>query len=777
MWRAARLRVSALAVLLMTLMAFAIPATGQGAASQASDHAAPAPPGQYAADRKKLADLMVESLRNERRFSAQEISTEEWRAGLQQIDPQMGAILARWRARGQEGFIHTDASNDARERMAVINQQYGYGPQEPTLWEMAQYLFFQEGPTFLKMLWQGLPVLLLGGVLLIFVLVQIKALFGSWGKRNQAEAAPEVSDNYGTARYADMRTGLADADAGFLGVFFGKSSAPSLKAVPLEQQQGAPILSTPEHHTLIVARTRTGKGTRVIVPTLLRYSGSAIVIDPKGENAAITARIRRQTLNSVVHVINPWGELADAFKERGLTPATFNPLDVLVRDDPNAVAVAQGLAGAVCPSPPGDKDRFWTGSAANVLTAVLLWITDQPGEQKTLARAREIVSLSRKDFTDRFLVPMAASSAFGGAIKEMVSPYLDLAQETYSGIMSNLSEATKFLSDPQVKAATAVSSFDMADLIREAVTVYLVIPPDRIDTQRTWLRLMTTAAMHTFKRYPLKGRPPHRCMILMDEFPALGRIEDLPRDIATMSGYGIDFTLIVQGLDQLKDLYGAAAGTILSNCAYKWFCNVNDLESANYLSESLGKMTVQTVGHGEGQNLGPGGAGRSENVNYGETGRPLLMPDEVLALGRDVAIVLNPDDRPHYVRPVDYWRMPDAFASLASIYPHLYWKPPLAYDDNPYFVRSQKTDGDPKGRQSGGERQRAAYSNGQMTRADALDLLGLSEGASTAEVRAAWKRLMTKVHPDTGGSARFAQMLNEARDVLLSGSDGTKRAS
>jgi|GEM_PF-5935632 len=766
MWRAARLRVTAMAVLLLTLIAFAIPATAQGTAGQPPDSAAPAPPGQYFADRNKLADLMVESIRNERRFSAQEISTAEWRAGFQRINPQMGEILARWRARDQEGLIHTDAANDARERVDAINKQYGYGPQEPTLWEMTQYLFFQEGPVFLNMLWQGLPVLLLGGLLVIFVLVQIKALFGSWGRKRQAEAGPDVSDNYGTARYADTRTGLADADAGFQGVFFGKSSAPSLKAVPVEQQQGAPILSTPEHHTLIVARTRTGKGTRVIVPTLLRYSGSAIVIDPKGENAAITARIRRETLNCAVHVINPWGELADAFKERGLTPATFNPLDVLVRDDPNAVAVAQGLAGAVCPSPPGDKDRFWTGSAANVLTAVLLWITDQPGEQKTLARAREIVSLSRKDFTDRFLVPMAASSAFGGAIKEMVSPYLDLAQETYSGIMSNLSEATKFLSDPQVKAATAVSSFDMADLIREAVTVYLVIPPDRIDTQRTWLRLMTTAAMHTFKRYPLKGRPPHRCMILMDEFPALGRIEDLPRDIATMSGYGIDFTLIVQGLDQLKDLYGAATGTILSNCAYKWFCNVNDLESANYLSETLGKMTVQTIGHGEGQNLGPSGAGRSENVNYGETGRPLLMPDEVLALGRDVAIVLNPDDRPHYVRPVDYWRMPDAFASLASVYPHLYWKPPLAYDDNPYFVRSQKTDGDPKGRQSGGERQRAASSNGQMTRADALDLLGLSEGASAAEVRAAWKRLMTKVHPDTGGSARFAQMLNEARDVL-----------
>ncbi|MFD1914002.1 type IV secretory system conjugative DNA transfer family protein [Halodurantibacterium flavum] len=613
------------------------------------------------------------------------------------------------------------------------------------------------------------PALLIGALITAaFLLAAVKGII--WFLRLRfrqvpPKTPPPLSDNYGTASYAEMRPVMPNFAYAVHGVFFGKSSAPELDAVPLAQQPGAPVLSTPEHHTLIVARTRTGKGTRVIVPTLLRYAGSAIVIDPKGENAAITARVRYGMLNKEVHVINPWGELAATFKERGLPPATFNPLDVLRRDDPNAVAVAQSLAGAVCPSSPGDKDRYWQGSAANVLTAVLLWITDQPGEQKTLARAREIVSLSRKDFTGRFLVPMAASSAFGGAIREMASPYLDLADETYSGIMANLSENTKFLSDPQVKAATAASSFDLADLIRDPVTVYLVIPPDRIDTQRTWLRLMTAAAMHTFKRYPLEGRPPHRCMILMDEFPALGRIEDMPRDIATMSGYGIDFTLVVQGLDQLKDIYGAAgAGTLLSNCAYKWFCNVSDLESAKYLSDTLGKMTVRTIGRGESENLGPGGAAKGESVNYGETGRPLLMPDEVLSLGRDVAIVLNPEGRPHYLRPVDYWRIAEAFASLAATYPKLYWEPPLAWDDNPYVVRGGKKDGH---RRKQPEPPKPA--SGPMSRRRALSVLGLAEGATPAEIAAAHRQLIKKLHPDTGGTNGLAQLLNEAREVLLKG--------
>ncbi|WP_312166633.1 type IV secretory system conjugative DNA transfer family protein [Phenylobacterium sp.] len=674
-------RRAALALLFGLLMALAAPAAAQSLS--------PAQTAEMEQDAGRLATLLVEQRSI---FLGQNTALDESerRTRSAEIDRAIASLRAKWRGRSPawERQLAQKAEALAAPRHAAERDRYAPAPEPeppaPSGTATALQTVTDTVSGFFARLGEY------GFMIALAVFIGVPAwLLLRRRKPQSKEAPPPLSDNYGTARYADMRPDMPGFFYAVRGVFFGKSSAPELDKVPLDAQPGAPILSTPEHHTLIVARTRTGKGTRVIVPTLLRYAGSAIVIDPKGENAAITARVRLGMLNRAVHIVNPWGELASTFKERGLTPATFNPLDVLDRNDPNAVAVAQALAGAVCPSPPGDKDRFWQGSAANVLAAVLLWITDQPGETKTLARAREIVSLSRKDFTDKFLAPMAASSAFGGAISEMVSPFLDLAQETYSGIMSNLSENTKFLSDPQIKAATAHSSFDMADLIRDPVTVYLVIPPDRIDTQRTWLRLMTTAAMHTFKRHPLEERPAHRCMILMDEFPALGRIDDMPRDIATMSGYGIDFTLIVQGLDQLKDLYGAAAGTILSNCAYKWFCNVNDLESAKYLSDTLGKQTVRTIGRGESENEGPGGAGTGESVNYGETGRSLLMPDEVLALGRDIAILINPEDRAHYLRPVDYWRLPDAFATIAEHYPKLYWEPPLAFDSNPY-VRVQK---------------------------------------------------------------------------------------
>jgi type IV secretion system protein VirD4 len=461
---------------------------------------------------------------------------------------------------------------------------------------------------------------------------------------------PAQSDKNATHNFAPQLTALSPkGEDVFSGVFFGKSSAPALNRVPLGKNPGAPICSLPGNHTLIVAPTCTGKGTRVIVPTLLKSrQSSCLAIDPKGESAAITARARAEF--SHVHVINPWGELGPTFEALGFPPATYNPLDILDRSDPNAVAIAQAMAGAICPREKSGMDSYWSEAAASLLTAVLLWITDQPGETKTLARVLEIVAHTGATLK-QYLVKMGASTAFGGAIRENATSFIDLPPETFSGVMSRLGLYTRFLSDPQVKAATAKSSFSMGDLTGEGMdrptTVYLAIPPGRIASQNTWLRLMIAAGMHTFRRKsPGEGL---RCMVLIDGLADLGRLEDLSRDIPWMGGYGVDFTLTVQSLDQLKDLYGDDHVAILGNCEYQWFCKVNDLTSAKYLSGILGHK----------------------------------IPDEVLNLGRDTAILLAPNSLPHYLRTVDYWDFPDAFSMFQKARPDLFW--PLKFDPNPYI--------------------------------------------------------------------------------------------
>lgn len=602
----------------------------------------------------------------ERRFKAGEMGVGIFNPANKDFDTNIQRSVNKWRAAGRGDEFERD--------YRAVAEAWRAAAQAEKEQAMRAWLIGLAGSALFS-------VVAVGG---IYLLVRVIRLLS----RKQPEQRRIVSDVHGTAHYAPVQLDIVDEACLAKGIFFGKSSSPELVRLPLDAP-GAPVCSTPEHHALIVARTRTGKGTRVIVPTLLRYGGSAFVIDPKGENAAVTARIRRDQLGQNIHILNPWDELHDAYAGRGFVRATYNPLDILDRNDPNVVAIAQTLAANICPVPAGSKESFWVGSAGGMLQGVFLWLTDQAGERKTLARAREIVSLSRKDLREKFLIPMAASEGFAGAIREMAAPFIDLAPETYSGVMANLAECTRFLSDPQVKAATASSSFSMEDLVARKTTVYIVIPTDRMETQKTWLRLVIAAAMHTFKRSKTPARSRHRCLFLIDEFAALGRVDDLPRDIASMGGHGVDFALVVQGLDQLKDHYGEAKGTILSNCAYKWFCDVNDLESAKYLSDTLGKATVSTSSSSASSSAGPGGASSSQSTTYSETGRSLLNPDEVLNLRKNVAIAIQPNGHPQYLRPVDYWNLPLAFASLQEGHPNLYWNPPLTYDPNPYVATDE----------------------------------------------------------------------------------------
>ena len=167
--------------------------------------------------------------------------------------------------------------------------------------------------------------------------------------------------------YVTFRTAFASLTALFISIVFGPWMIRKLQEFQIGQhirEEG------PKSHQK-KAGTPTMGGVliivSIIVPTLLNYMGSALVIDPKGENAAITARARQSKYgaDSPVHIINPWGELGATFANLGFPPATFNPLDALDRNDPGVVAMAQDMAATISPTS-GGSDEFWKGSAAGI---------------------------------------------------------------------------------------------------------------------------------------------------------------------------------------------------------------------------------------------------------------------------------------------------------------------------------------------------------------------------------------------------------------------------
>lgn len=515
--------------------------------------------------------------------------------------------------------------------------------------------------------WPGLTAVIFTVIGLFLLVAFLRYLM-----READPKPPSIA--YGSATFAKPETGLPPPERLFHGTFFGFSYQDDKQKEPM----ASPIVSAPENHTLIVAPTRTGKGTRVIVPTLLLYQSSLITLDPKGENAAITARYRRDQLGHKVHIVNPWGSHAALYESYGFPPAAINPLDVLDRNDPGVAATATAMARAICHRP-SETNPIWQNQAAALLTALLLWVTDQPGETKTLGRIADLVSggPDGEDLRKKILPQMTASSSFQGAMRKSIGQLRNLADETYSGVIFNLTEALQFLVDPLLVTATDHSTFDLADLTEEGTTVYLVIPDEQLRTQATWVKLLLAAVTSTFKRHKpqAKGR---RGMFLLDEFPALGQVDSFVTDIAVIGGSGLDITIAVQDLSQLESLYGKAAGTILGNCGWKWFCNVQDLQTADYVSKMLGTATQATESRTIGQN--------SDSTAYGETARPLRTADEVMAMGKDYAMVFRPGARPYGIETCDYWRLKGKMDRLLKNGPACVMPDFDAVDRNPYRI-------------------------------------------------------------------------------------------
>lgn len=623
----------------------------------------------FDSDVKRAAEMLVKYDENRWKVTKKEGNPASYTASSVSYSRELSRLQARYQALNQLQQFEAAYTRMAAPGLQALKLKYQPEAYRPPV-------TYQPPPPekdYTLWYWIG------GGLLLVIVL----GALGFGQEEKQAPPKPQTSGIHGTADWAahEQRPTTHTNVTG--GVTFGKSSQPGLDP----DLPGAPITSQPENHTLIIAQTGAGKGTRVIIPTLLRYSSSMLVIDPKGENAAVTARARKK-LGQQIQILNPWGVMKDHYKTLGFETATFNPLDVLDRDDPNAVSIAQSLASTICPTT-NPKEGFWQGSAADILAGVMLWLTDNPLEQKTLARVREIVTLPPKDFR-KIIAQMLACSAFHGAVRQAVGQASDTsAADTYGGIMYNLQRSTAFISDSQIKTSTSTSSLSMKNLSSGKLTVYVVIPFKLIKTHSTWLRLVITAGMQSLitSRENPSGKL-NRCMFLIDEFGSIGHIANIASDLAQMRGYGMDFTLILQGLNQLKEHYGDARDSIIGTCRYKYFCDVADLESAKWLSDTLGKKTVQTVSTSTSQGATQAGQTEGSSTSYGETGRALLTPDEIMHLGKNTAILLNPDTRPHYLHPVDYWKLKSAYKHLENSRHKTYWEPSLSYDRNPAVPNS-----------------------------------------------------------------------------------------
>ncbi|WP_244668879.1 type IV secretory system conjugative DNA transfer family protein [Xanthomonas phaseoli] len=409
-------------------------------------------------------------------------------------------------------------------------------------------------------------------------------------------------------------------------------------------------------HVVTVAPTGSGKGIGAVIPNLLDYPGSALVLDVKGENAAVTARARR-ALGQAVHVVDP-------FAVNGDGGAAFNVLDRLDVWNPDCVSESAILADAlVIAESKGDAVHF-DESAKNFLQGLMLHVAGlDDAERRNLGELRRLLTAGESEFFDVLGTMAADDTAAFGIPARAANTLMGMADKERGSVLSTARRNTAFLDDPRVSAALSRSDFDLSEIKATAMTVYLVMPANRIGPNARFLRLFISSVIAAITSSNVQ--PAHRVAFLLDEFGQLGYMKQIEDAVSLLRGYGLAFWVFIQDLSQLKGTYPKWQ-TFLANSA-KSFFGTDDYDTAKYISDSLGKATIEfeTTNKGKssggnfgGSDSGSGSFGRNRGKSSGISqqfaGRELLTPDEVMRLGPEHPIVLVRGERPYLLDRLNY---------------------------------------------------------------------------------------------------------------------------
>lgn len=423
-------------------------------------------------------------------------------------------------------------------------------------------------------------------------------------------------------------------------------------------RSGPPLVARYPGHLLTVAGTGQGKSATQIVFNLLTYTGSVVVIDPKGELYDLTAERRRQF--GKVFRLAPLARRGEPPSDR------YNPLDELgderelgnrARRLAEMLIVRQGDKGAPAAA-------YFESEGINLLTAIIMAVvevTEPPERQhkRTLAEVRRICSLpllgdrEPADPKAEYLEEVLRTFAQIGKsrlVRQQCAMFAGYTDKQLSSFVSEINSNLAFFDGHAgFEEATAASDFRFEDLAKEPTTVYLTIPLKDIGTSYRYLRAMVGQAFTALEEQ--REAQEASVLFILDEFPALRDMEFMRNAVAQMRSAGAWFWFFVQDVAQLEAVYGDWADVFLSQTDYQvFFGAVNDAKTKKHISTNLGVGTfayrdaslswshnvgvnnsdnispTQTANRGDGRNVG-----QSVNVNnpVALAPKPLLTPFEV----------------------------------------------------------------------------------------------------------------------------------------------------
>ena len=440
-------------------------------------------------------------------------------------------------------------------------------------------------------------------------------------------------ETYGSARWArsdEVKTaGLLGSD----GVVLGRFDREYLRH------------DGPEH-VLCFAPTRSGKGVGLVVPSLLTWPGSAIVHDIKGENWQLTAGFRSRHGRVLL------------FDPTNAKSAAYNPL-LEVRRGEWEVRDVQNIADIlVDPEGSLEKRNHWEKTSHALLVGAILHVL-YAEKDKTLAGVAALLSDPRRPI-ESTLAAMMRTAHLGEAgphpvIASAARELLNKSDNERSGVLSTAMSFLGLYRDPVVAEVTRCCDWRITDIVggRHPTTLYLVVPPSDINRTKPLIRLILNQIGRRLTEDLKAKAGRHRLLLMLDEFPALGRLDFFESALAFMAGYGLKSFLIAQSLNQIEKAYGPN-NSILDNCHVRVSFATNDERTAKRVSDALGTATeMRAMKNYAGHRLSPW-LGHMM-VSRSETARPLLTPGEVMQLPPADEIVMVAGTPPIRAKKARYY--------------------------------------------------------------------------------------------------------------------------
>lgn len=486
---------------------------------------------------------------------------------------------------------------------------------------------------------------------------------------------------HGTARWANWLDLLNAGAVGRRGLYVGQLAPPTRKerrdilrygsrcedvARLFFARRDVSIRLSQGVHTLICAPAGTGKSVGVIIPFLLECPDAVVVLDLKGELHKATGEARRKMGQKVIAL--------DPFGCTGAAPATFNPLDSVDPNHPEALDKLRAIAMAVIPNDPNEREKHWPDSARLWLVAFMAYVLVRCEKRHRNLQA-VMVLMTDPTLRDGVVQEMMKMEEYDMMLQREAGQLLSHQSDELASILSCFNRHTNWLNSAMVRNSTTQSSFDVLG-IRDKVSIFLTLDPSYIRSHSAMMRLWVESLLQAVIRGG--AREDKKVWFVLDEAAALGRgFDAIEMAVCQLRGYGVRCILAYQSMGQLKTCFTEGQDiTILANTDNRLYFGINDYATAEDISKQLGSATIVTTSQSGGssrdKSYSPEGqvtVSHSSNEGWSaeEMGRELLQAAEILQLDPRYCIVLSKGIRPfttyltRYYEPGFRERLPGRF--------------------------------------------------------------------------------------------------------------------